>query len=345
MPFKVAVFGAGGWGSNWTERALMDPEAEPVAFVDSRTEVLDGLARRGIRRSLLFDSAEDALSTIETDAVTVSIPNPHRMPVLRAALERGWHVLADKPLAHSPEDLRVLLEMGRGRNTVFSVAQNYRLFENVVKLRNALASGHIGRPGTLHVQFLRPIPAGPDYFVFRLPGILPLGAEMSIHHFDMMRYLLGEDPLTVSARGWKDEGAPGAGWMSLLAYLEFPHGVRVVYDASWTASRTLTDWPGHWEIVASGGQASFGREGQDLDLVDARGKPLKGPRDVPAIHTLDGVWAAWRRAIASGRPEDVFCPLEDNARSMAMTFAAGEAAETGRQVDYPAFLRERILPA
>jgi predicted dehydrogenase len=323
----------------------MDPEAEPVAFVDSRREVLDALARRGVARDRLFDTVEAALSVVEPDAVTVSIPNPHRMPVLKAALERGWHVLVDKPLAHSPDDVRFLLERGRNRKAVFSVAQNYRLFENVVRLQNALASGKIGRVGTLHVQFLRPLPAGPDYFVFRLPGILPLGAEMSIHHFDMMRYLLGDDPLTVSAHGWKDEGAPGTGWMSLLVFLEFPRGVRVVYDASWTASRTLTDWPGHWEIVGDGGQASFGREGQEIELLDARGKPLKGAPDVPAVHTLDGVWAAWRQAIASGRPEDVFCPLEDNARSIAMTFAAGLAAETGRPVDFRPFLQERILPA
>jgi predicted dehydrogenase len=344
MPVRVGVFGAGGWGANWAERAMMDPEMDVVAFVDTRPQVLDALAERGVARDTLFDSAQEALETAPLDAVTVSIPNPAREPVLRAALERGWHVLADKPLVHSADTLRELLALGRGRSTVFSVAQNYRLFESVLALRKALKSGHIGRVGAAHVQFLRPLPAGPDYFVHRLPGVLPLGAEMSIHHFDMMRYLLGSDPVRISAAAWRENYAPGEGWTSLAAVLEFPEDVRVVYDASWTSPRTITDWPGHWEVVGETGHASFGREGQCLELFDRHGKPVRQTGTVPALHTLDGVWAAWKRAIASGRPDDVFCPLEDNARSLAISFAVGEAAESGMTVEYDDFLKERVLP-
>lgn len=348
---RLAVLGAGGWGGNWTERVLRDPDVEAVAFVDARPDVLQRLSDRGVPSDHLFDSVAQALNTVVPDAVTCSIPNPQRVPILRKVLERGLHILADKPLVHDPDTLRSLLEASRSRETVFMVAQNYRFFEGVVWLKKHLAEQTIGPVGSVHVHFQKEHPYVDACFLRDLSAHLPLGVEMSIHHYDMMRYLLNAEPLRLTAHGWRSPWSPGKGYTALDVHLDFPGGVHVAYDANWNARYDRTSWAGHWELSGENGALSYGNSSRSFARFDRESREIESEAGLDeqrdTQQSMNRVWSMFKTAIIKGESQDVeapaFCPIEDNANSLGIAYAVGASIETGGTIDIPEFLHSQGL--
>jgi predicted dehydrogenase len=352
MKTTVAVLGAGGWGSNWTERALRDPDCEVRAIADASPRVLERLAARGIPKDRLFADANEALESAPTDVVTCSIPNPQRVPHLLRAMDEGRHILVDKPLVHTVEALQSLMQRGSARRTVFMVAQNYRYFAGAQRVKQMLQSGDFGEVASVHVHFLRSSRHIGASYVKDLPGLKAMGLEMCIHHFDLMRFFLDKLPDTVSARAWRTPFSPGIGYDCLDVHLEYAGGVHVAYDASWGAAYNATDWNGHWEIIAEGGSIAYGFVDRAVRAFDADGKCiLQDPGvdpDIDTAHSVDRVWVLFKQAVAeakSGRPAamDAFCPLEDNAKSLGLVLAAERSVDTGAPVDFDAYMRRNGL--
>lgn len=354
MAFTLAILGAGGWGWNWTERALANPNVHVLAFADANPLVLSRLAERGVPRERLFDSAEAAMAARVTDAVTVSLPNPARVPLLHRALEEDRHILVDKPLVHTAGAASRLLSEAAARRSVFMVAQNYRFCEAVGVAKRAINGGAMGAIGGMHVHFLRNLRHSPPKFLLGLAGAIPFGFEMCIHHFDMMRYLLGSDPETVTADGWRSPWSPGIGFDSLDVHLSFPGGVEVAYDASWGATHMSTDWLGHWEIIGQEQTISFGHDGRAWRVFDVDGRETASSpglgTDEDTRLSMDRVWDEFQKAmerVGVGEPAAGlgFCPIEDNVHSLGICLAVEESIDTRSSVDFGPFLRSHVSAA
>lgn len=354
MKRTLAIIGAGGWGWNWTERSLREPIFDTLAYVDSNPETLDRIADRGVARDRLFTNAEEAMDAVRTDAVTVTIPNPARVPILHRALDEGRHILVDKPLVHSTGDLRALLQKGAKRKSVLMVAQNYRFFLGPVIAHQWLCGGRFGPVGSVHVRFLRRSPMGNNGFLHTLEGAVPLGLEMLIHQFDLLRFLLRAEPLTVKAHGWRNDWSRGAGCDALDVHLEFPDGVHAAVDADWSYATDATDWPGDWDILLRDGAISLGNPGRSWRAYDAAGARVAvdaGPdSEADTAQSMDRVWHEFKTAVSSVEagersPQDVFCSLEDNSKSLAIALAVAASVETGETVDYPVFVKANRIGA
>jgi predicted dehydrogenase len=352
MKRTLAIFGAGGWGWNWTDRSLRDPDWDTLAYVDDNPETLSRIANRGVPRDRLFTNAEAALDAVKTDAVTVTIPNPHRVPILHRALEEGRHILVDKPLVHSAAELQDLLQAAAGRQTVLAVAQNYRFFLGPRIARQWLEGGRFGPAGGVHIRFLRACPIPRSGFLKDLPGAVPLGLEMLIHQFDLLRFFLQANPLTVKAHGWRNKWSMGAGYTAVNVCLEFPDDVHVCLDADWDGVHTETDWPGDWEIALRDGAISLGNPGRSWRAYDGSGALVasdRGPDEsTDTGQSLDHVWREFKESVLrvearQTAPRDVYCSLEDNASTLAIGLAVSASIETGETVDYSAFVRAQHI--
>ena len=87
------------------------------------------------------------------DLVVIVTPNDVHYPVAKAAVEAGFHVVCDKPLVHTSKQASELVELVRGRGTVFGVTYNYTGYPLVRHARDMLANGELGELRKVVVQY------------------------------------------------------------------------------------------------------------------------------------------------------------------------------------------------
>ena len=123
-------------------------------------------------------------------------------PIAVAALERGLHVLSEKPLARNGEEGRQMVEAARKAGRVLDVAFNHRRRGDIQKLKGIIDDGELGRPYYAQASWLRRqgIPMLGSWFTNpALAGGGPL-ADIGVHVLDYALHLLGEPKvLSVSA--------------------------------------------------------------------------------------------------------------------------------------------------
>ena len=156
---------------------------------------------------------------------------------------------------------------------------------------------------------------------------------MSIHHFDLIRFITGFDAVSVRGESWNPPWSNYRGDCSSSVVFEMANGSRVVYSASWCAKGQFCNWDGNWQIEGSKGTIEYANG--EITLHSARNLytvtrsaaiPLKGPRKTGQEYVLSDFIRSVKR---DERPKtDVF----DNIRSIAMVFAAVRAVDTGKRV-------------
>jgi predicted dehydrogenase len=127
---------------------LDDPRCDVVAIAEERSSIVEALiARLGPdrvvpERRLLVERAD-------IDALVLSVPRPATGPLTLEALEAGKHVFVEKPMAHSAEQARRLVEAARARNLTYAVGFMKRYDPGVQKAKalfaEVTASARFGR--------------------------------------------------------------------------------------------------------------------------------------------------------------------------------------------------------
>src|SRR5712691_5599057 len=159
---RLLQVGMGDWGRDWGWRIIPAVKAvKLVGCVDLRPEAL-ALARSqvGIPADRCFTSLEAAIEATQPDAVLVTTLLPGHVPVVRAALEAGKHVLVEKPFARRVADARRLVELAARRKLVLMVSQNYRFFPDVREVARLVRERALGDLGQVWIEFRRYSPVG-----------------------------------------------------------------------------------------------------------------------------------------------------------------------------------------
>lgn len=127
---------------------LNDPRCEVVAVVEERPSIAAALtARLGSDR--VMSDRHSLLRRADVDAVVVSVPRSATGPLTLEAIEAGKHILVEKPMAHTAEQARRLVEAARSRHRIYAVGFMKRYDPGVQKARelfdDAMASARLGR--------------------------------------------------------------------------------------------------------------------------------------------------------------------------------------------------------
>jgi len=81
----------------------------------------------------------------------------------------------------------------------------------------------------------------------------PLLIDMSIHHLDALRGIVGVEPATVRARSWNPSWSIFTSNSSALVEIVGTRGEQVLYTGSWSSHGTPTTWDGAWQIEGERG--------------------------------------------------------------------------------------------
>lgn len=325
---RIIQVGVGGMGRVWLDTVTKSDEVEFGAWVDIDPAILDAQCKAyGFDPAHCYTSLSDALETERADALLNVTPPQFHEAVSCAAFEAGLAVLSEKPLADTMEAARRTVDCAERAGVLFMVAQNYRYREPIRAIKNLVASGRYGAPGQVHISFYR----GPHFGGFRERMENPLIVDMSIHHFDLMRYILGADPVWVMGHSWNPYWSWFKGDASAALVFEFANGSHVVYHGSWCATGDQTSWNGHWHIECERGVIVLRN---NLVFEAAIGEALREvPVEAMARTGQHYLLHEFYRALREGITPSTHG--RDNLKSLAMVFGAVQAVEEGGVVALP----------
>ncbi len=341
MSVKLVHVGLGGWGGDWEMNAIPPvSEIERVAWVDAHEPTLETAKKKlNLPEDRCFTSIEDAFAAVEADALLITAPQQAHIPLAIQAMEAGKHVLVEKPLAVSVEEARQGIEVSDRTGKILMVSQQYRHYPAVRKAAQLVSDKHYGPVGTINVDFRKwannaPREGHKHYFIQH-----PLIYDMSIHHFDLMRLIIGEDAVRVYAKPtdppWSKFEQEGAAAITI----EFEGGAIVSYRGSWVSPGRPTNWAGEWNLECEKGNIFFtSRAGGEIGVggdevrVTPTGEEEEKVRLVqPRFWGRSAGLVRFAEAIASGTEPET--SARNNLGSLALMEAAGRASISGKVED------------
>src|SRR5947209_4558297 len=201
---RLVQVGMGGWGRNWATQVIQRTEdVELVACVDPDARMLAQAQQLlNLPAERYFPTLESVLAAVEVDAVLITASLPAHVPVALDALSAEKHVLLEKPFAPTLTEAQQVVKAAAQHKRVLMISQNYRFFPAVRAVTALVREGKLGSIGTVSIDFRRyknSVGAeGERYFqVWQ-----PLLVDMAIHHFDLMRGVLGQEPCKITCQTW-----------------------------------------------------------------------------------------------------------------------------------------------
>ena len=194
---QLGIIGAGRIGRVHAEHlAHRIPEADVVAIADARLDAAQKCAAElhipkasGDHRSILADDGIEAV-------VICSSTDTHAQFVEEAA-RAGKHIFCEKPIDLDLKKIDRALEAVKKAGVKLQVGFNRRFDPGFKRARDMVAEGKIGQPQLVRITSRDPAPPPIEYV--KVSGGIFL--DMTIHDFDMARYLIGSEVTEVFAAG------------------------------------------------------------------------------------------------------------------------------------------------
>ena len=190
----IAIVGAGRIGRIHAQNANAHPRLTVKYVIDPFEDAARSLAEAVGARTASFD---EAVADPEIGGIVVASSTDTHLDFSIAGISAGKAVFCEKPLDLDIEKARAAGAVLGGPDARFFLGFNRRFDPNFAKLKYVIDSGEIGTLETLHVNSHDPAPPPIEYV--KVSGGLFM--DMAIHDFDMVRWLLGEEPAEVYAAG------------------------------------------------------------------------------------------------------------------------------------------------
>lgn len=160
-------------------------------------------ARFGIPR--IYPSHQALVDDPQLDAVHICTPNHEHFPLAKQALERGKHVICEKPLTATQEEAETLAALAAAApHRVHAVAYQNRFFPMVEEARRRVEAGDLGALYLIHGHYLQDWLLAPGDSDWRVDpgqaGPSRAFADIGTHWCDAVEYVTGETITRVSAR-------------------------------------------------------------------------------------------------------------------------------------------------
>ncbi|MFS0722994.1 inositol 2-dehydrogenase [Paenibacillus sp. 1P07SE] len=194
---NIGIIGAGRIGRIHAENLSRLPEAEVIAISDPWADDALRSWAHGLGIGLVTANSEELLRHPAIGAVLICSPTDTHVTLIKQAAAAGKHVFCEKPVSLSIGQTAEALEAVREAGVTLQVGFNRRFDRNFRKARELVQSGEIGQPHIIKITSRDPAPPGADYI--RTSGGIFM--DMTIHDFDMARYLTGSEAVEVHAYG------------------------------------------------------------------------------------------------------------------------------------------------
>jgi predicted dehydrogenase len=317
LPVRLGVLGAGALGRHHVRIGRDLPGATFIGFFDVNAERARVVSEElGVRAFDDIDTLIDAC-----DALSVVVPTPEHHGVAKRALERGRHLLIEKPIAASIQEADELLAIAARSGALVQTGHVER-FNRAIRA----AQPYVDAPRFIESNRLAPFsPRGSDVAVV---------LDLMIHDIDLVRTLVGSPVRDVAA-----VGVP-----VVTSFVDIANA-RLTFDsgavANITASRVSAErtrkvrifqQSGYFSLDLGSGKGVFYRLRGDLDLAAMAKGPLaildfveQVPLDAPEVEPLRLELESFIAAIGGHQP--IAVTGEDGREALAVALRIVEEIE------------------
>jgi len=187
----IAVIGCGQWGPNHIRNFNSLLGSRVAAAVDTDPARLARV--RGLFRDVACSTDyRTVLQDPAVDAVVISTPLKTHYELTREALLAGKHVLCEKPLCETAQHAEALVQLAAETQRVLMVGHVFLFNPGIIKLKELVEAGELGR---LHYLLAIRTNLGP------IRDDCNAAYDLASHDVSIFNWLLGREPLRVSASG------------------------------------------------------------------------------------------------------------------------------------------------
>ena len=246
MTMRFALLGAGRIGKVHARAIAANQDAALVAVADAFADAAQAIAIQYGCQVRTIDAIADAK---DVDAVVICTPTTTHADLIEQFARAGKAIFCEKPIDLSVARVKACLKVVESSKAKLMVGFNRRFDPQFVAVRAAIDAGKIGAVEQVTITSRDP-GAPPPSYITQSGGIF---RDMTIHDFDMARFMLGEEITTVSAVA------------SVLVDPEI--GKLGDYD---TASLMLTTATGKQCLISNSRRATYGYD-QRVEVHGATG--------------------------------------------------------------------------
>lgn len=251
---KFAVLGAGRIGKIHAETLTVRiPGTSVSAIADPIRRAADETAAR-LGVPVATDDASAVIHRDDVDAVAICSSTDTHVRYIIEAARAGKHIFCEKPVDMSLARIDEALAAVAAAGVQLQIGFNRRFDANFARVRQAVQSGEIGTPHLVHIISRDPGP--PPISYVKVSGGMFL--DMTIHDFDMARFLIGSDVVEIyaSAGVMVDPAIGEAGDVdTALLVLKFANGVIGTIDNS---RKAVYGYDQRVEVFGSAGKIETG---------------------------------------------------------------------------------------
>lgn len=192
MTLRVGLLGAGRIGRVHAGAVAATAGAQLVAVADAIPAAAQAVAEPA---GASVRSIEEIVHSDDVDAVLITTPTDMHADLIEMAARARKAIFCEKPIDLSVERVRACLEVVKSTKALLMVGFNRRFDPNFTEARARIDAGDIGSVEMVMITSRDPGPPPAEY-IKRSGGLF---RDMTIHDFDMARFLLGEEPVSVTA--------------------------------------------------------------------------------------------------------------------------------------------------
>lgn len=327
MTVRFAILGAGRIGQVHARAIDAAAGAQLVAIADPSADAAGALQRlygcdiRGI---------EDIAASADVDAVAICTPTDTHADLIEQFVRAGKKVFCEKPIDLDCDRVRRALAVVEAEGGTLMVGFNRRFDPDFMALKAAIDQGRIGDVEMVAITSRDPGPPPAEY-IKSSGGIF---RDMTIHDFDIARWLLGEEVQSVMAQGSvlvDDEIGRLGDYDSVNVILRTASGKLCTIANS---RRAVYGYDQRLEVHGSLGAVSVANQREaEIEVATAEGftrPPLLDFFMTRYIAAYANEIAAFVAAVADGSP--VPATGQDGLRALELAEAALQSARTGQAV-------------
>lgn len=328
---RIGIIGAGRIGKvhcesigRYVKNAVVACVADP--FMDEGTEQ----TLRALGAEKVTKDYREILADKSVDAVLICSSTDTHAQISVEAIKAGKHVFCEKPVDHDVKKILTVKEALQGGGVKYQVGFNRRFDHNFEAVKKAIDTGRIGHLDVLKICSRDPAAPSADYI--KVSGGIFL--DMTIHDFDMVRYLSSDEVESVYAVGGVtvDKAIGEAGDIdTAVVTMKLKGGALAVID---NCRRAAYGYDQRAEAFGSLGQIAVANDAASTAVIsDANGVTA----EKPLYFFLERYMQAYVkevsefvRCIEEDRPVPV--GIEDGLQAVVIGLAAKRSLQTGAPV-------------